>query len=171
MKKEIYSGLSILLMTVILFFTGLIMMACPRDEAPFLPTGYSVTLTLDKTEARVGDTVTATVVFRNLIGRDIEAELPGWLSAQGGKNAEDILDVIFTPVGEFTWGDRDIYFEPRVKILIERGAVIERKFEHTITTIVDLEILAAAFFITASCINPNGPGIQDVSEKKILTVQ
>ncbi|MCL2410967.1 MAG: hypothetical protein FWC97_04915 [Treponema sp.] len=108
---------------------------------------FSLTVTVNKTEASIGDTVTATVVFKNLGGRDIEAELPDWIAAAGGKSVEDILDVVFVPEG-VEWAFVDISFEPRPKILIKSGAEIERQLEYTVTESGFLEIRAGAFFIT-----------------------
>ena len=111
---------------------------------------FSLTVTLDKTEARIGDTVTATVVFKNLSDRDIEAELPDWMAAGGARSKEDILSVAFIPV------DSEIVFydieakPPLPKILIESGAVIERRFEYGMTGSGNLEVHAGAFFITAA---------------------
>ena len=147
MKKKQF-----LTLTATLLLAGLFMMACIAVSKPGLP-DFSVTVTLDKTEARVGDTVTATVVFRNLRGGNIEAELPGWIAAKGGKSKEDILHVVFTPEENFDW----FYYEQalicikadvRQKFLIERGAVVEKKFEHTITVAGNLYVHAGAFFHT-----------------------
>ena len=168
MKKKQF-----LTLTAILFFTGLFMMACPRDTAPIGLPDFIITVTLDKTEVRVGDTVTATVVFENIRGGDIEAELPGWIAEKGGQTKKDILDVVFsTSRPGFLWENLDSLFEPRPKIFIERGAVIVREFEHIITASEDLYVTAGAFFITATCSYPNGSGIKMRSSPPIrITVQ
>ena len=169
MKKPFVLGLAIL------FVAGLAMTACPRDidTAPIGLPDFSVKVTLDKTEARVGDTVTATVVFRNLRGGDIEAELPGWIAERGGQGKEDILDVVFLLARDFNcvfpWDDPHMIFEPRPKILIAREEVIKRKFEHIITVPEDLLVRAGAFFFTA-CSHLDGLGIQATSDLLKITV-
>jgi hypothetical protein len=131
--------------------------------------GFSLTVTLDKTEARIGDTVTATVVFKNLSGKDIEAELPDWIAAGGFRSKEDILTATFIPEGT-DLAFEDILFEPRPKILIESGAVIERKFEYAITASGNLEVHAGAFFIAAAY-PANSYGVQIVSGPIKILVQ
>ena len=118
---------------------------------------FSLTVILDKTEAKIGDTVTATVVFRNLSGRDIEAELTDYVAAGGGQSKEDILEAVFLPEG-VVWVNELFGFRPRPKILIESGAVIERKFEYVTTSSGDLEARARASFfpISSTATNPFG---------------
>jgi len=173
------------LVLAILFFTGLFTVACANDnsgtnidprtfaddpkEAEVVVGDFSLSVTLDKTEARIGDTITATVVFKNLSGRDIEAELPDWIAAKGGQGIEDILQSILVPEG-LKWFFPSIKFEPRPIILIESGAVIERLFEHTVTESGDLEIRGGAFFITADD-TANPYGIQIVRNSIIIKVQ
>jgi hypothetical protein len=120
---------------------------------------FSLTVTLDKTEAMIGDTVTATVVFKNLSDRDIEAELPDWV-AKWGPIKENILSAIFTSDRDFVWMFPGVEALSRSKILIERGAVIERKFEHVITVKENLEVHAGAFCIAdTDTVNPHGVDI------------
>ena len=111
---------------------------------------FSLKVTVDKTMTKVGDTVTATFVFKNLSGEDIEAELPGWIAELGGQNTEDILRVNFIRASQnpVLWLSPDKSSKPLPKILIESGAVIERKFKHTLKGSYNLEVYAAAFFIT-----------------------
>ncbi|MCL2042741.1 MAG: hypothetical protein FWG89_01230 [Treponema sp.] len=172
MKKSNVLGLAIL------FFAGLFTVACANDNSGTAnnidPRGvtmgdFSLSVTLDKTEARIGDTITAIVVFKNLSGRDIEAELPDWIAAKGGQGIEDILQSILVPEG-VEWFFPSIKFEPRPIILIESGAVIERLFEHTVTESGDLEILGGAFFNTADD-TANPYGIQIVRNSIIIKVQ
>ena len=105
MKKVFILGLAILPLA------GLLMTACQNNGGEneggsrtsqngnvkeVIVGDFSLTVTLDKTVARIGDTVTATVVFKNLSNRDIEAELPDWIAAEGFQNKEDILIAVFT---------------------------------------------------------------------------
>jgi len=78
MKNKFILGLAILPLI------GLVSMACVGIEDYF---AYNLTVTLDKTEARVGDTVTATVVYKNKCAGDMrDVELPKWIAAEGGKS-------------------------------------------------------------------------------------
>jgi len=150
MKKSFILGLAILPLT------GMLAAACiyttGNGEDITTKDGFNIKVTLDKTMAKVGDTVTATVVFKNLSGEDIEAELPGWIAELGGQNTEDILVAILTHSddGFLKWIPPDILFEPLPKILIESGAVIERKFRHAIKESGKFCVVAGAFFITAT---------------------
>jgi hypothetical protein len=85
-----------------------------------------------------------------LSGRDIEAELPDWVAADGGRNKEDILGAVFISYEDFEWAFNMIAVDQRPIILIENGAVIERKFGHVITESRDLKVHAGAFFYTAT---------------------
>ena len=117
---------------------------------------FSLTVTLDKTEVNVGDTVTATVVFKNLIGKDIEAELPDWIASGGGRSKEDILDAVLLHEG-VEWAFIDIaFFGPKPKILIESGDIIERQFELNVTEKKNFEVHAGAFFITPDTVYSEG---------------
>ena len=156
MKKNVFFALLLTLICSIVFFFG-----CTANGGNGDPTvgrkgdgesvtedgSFSLMVTLDKTEVRIGETITATVIFKNLSGRDIEAEIPDWIAANGGLSKEDIVTAIFAPIGAI-WGFPDILFPNRPKILIESGLMIERKFEHTITESENFQVQAGAFFIT-----------------------
>ena len=133
-----------------------LIMACQSNGEEVIGKDFSLKVTVDKTRAKVGDTVTATVVFKNLSGEEIEAELPGWIAELGGQNTEDILLAHFTKVEEalVVFILPDILFEPLPKILIESGAVIERKFRHVIKESGKLCVIAGAFFITTDTTAP-----------------
>jgi len=146
---------------VILLLVGLLISACQNNENGSLASrtatengkevivdDFSLTVTLDKTKARIGDTITATVVFKNLSGRDIEAELPDWIAARGGRSKDDILSAVFVPEGEKVSYPGVKFDGPLPKVLIESETVIERKFEHTITESKNLEARAGAYFFT-----------------------
>ena len=144
MKKTLFLGLAILL------FAGLFLMACSDDFDEVIMGDFSLKVSLDKTRARSGDKVTATVTFKNLSGKDIEAELPDWIAAEGGQTKEDILSAVFLTEGS-EWGFNDILFgQPLPKIVIESGAVIEKNFEYIIKGSSNLRVQAGAFFISKS---------------------
>ena len=138
---------SIILWLAILPFAGLVLTAC--DHFPFF--SYDLTITLDKTEARVGDTVSATVVYKNTCYADLrEVELPKWIAAEGGRSKKDILRAVFTSDEEFEWAD---YIPPSpvidtktIRFKIKKDEVIRKTFTHTITSEEDLYVHAAAFF-------------------------
>jgi hypothetical protein len=167
MKKAFILG------TAFLLLAGLLTVACEnKDEENgkrVAEDDFSLTVTLDKTVASIGDTVTATVVFKNLSGRDIKAELPDWIASYGGKSKEDILEAEFIPEGS-EWGFIDIKF-PRPKILIGRGDVIERQFERAVTELGNLEVRAGAFFIAAKYPTTNHIGMQIASDPIEILVQ
>lgn len=146
MKKKLF------LTTAILLFAGFIT-ACTTEFA------YSLNVTVDKTEAKIGDTVTATVAFRHFassgMNRREEIELPRWIVAEGGNRKDDILRVVFTPErdfeGDFFW----LGWEPpypgnettvRRTVRIRRGEEIRRQFRFTITETKDLYVQAAVFY-------------------------
>ena len=164
MKKSFVLGLAIL------FVAGLAMTACIGIAKPGA-LDFSLTVTLDKTETSVGDTVTATVIAKNVSGRRIHAELPDWIAAEGGRYMEDILHVVFTPDGHFGFLEdkQDILFEPRPSIIIERGAVLKRKFKHTIKKQEDFYVLAGVFYYTTNA--QNFPGTQGLSNRILIKVR
>ena len=143
MKKTLFLGLAILL------FAGLFLMACSDDFDEVIMGDFSLKISLNKTRARIGDKVTATVIFKNLSGKDIEAELPAWIAAGGRHSKDDILIANFTSE-RFEWVFEDIGFDPLPTILIKSGDVIERKIEHVIKGSKNLKVYAGAFFITPS---------------------
>ena len=141
MKKSIILTLAILPSIV------LVSMACTTYEPVF---SYSLTVTVDKTEAHIGDTVTATVVWKNLNeGSDIEVELPYWIVNKGGKSKRDMLYSVFTTNEDFDWRNELESYDntpvKRPKFLIKKDEEIKRTFKHTITEPEDLYIYAAAF--------------------------
>ena len=139
---------SIILALAILPFTGL-SMTC-LDDYPIFKS--SITVTVDKTEARIGDTVTATVVWKNENeGSDFEVELPNWIVNKGGKSVKDILYAVFTTQEDFNWLDEVKSYDntpvKRPKILLKKDAVIKKEFKHTITEPEDLEVHTSAFYL------------------------
>ena len=156
MKKSFVLGLAIL------FVAGLFMTACRLiTTSEFAP---SLTATTDKTEAKIGDTVTVTVTFRDLssqtMNRHFDVELPSWIVAEGGENKEDILRVVFTPEEDFNWWDyaasKGNETGRRQTIRIRGGETIKKKFTHTITEAEDLYVNTAAFFIMGGWGRNNG---------------
>ena len=164
-RGALYCAITVLVFSIVLF-----MSACPGDNKRNTNTSlstltgednqkevivgdFSLTITLDKTEASIGDIITATVVLRNMGTRDIDAEIPDWLVASKRKpiedfTAEDILVAPFFSGDDFRWVFRDIAVLNRPAILIKGGAVIKRQFEHVVTETGNLEVRAGAFFIT-----------------------
>ena len=63
----------------ILLFAGLLMLTCDFNGDEVIVGDFSLTVTVDKTVVKKGDTIKTTVVFKNLSDRDIEAEIPDWL--------------------------------------------------------------------------------------------
>ena len=130
-------------------FAGLALTACETaNESVF---GLSITVALDKTEARIGDTVTATVIYKNINNGSIEVELPDWIVSEGGKNKQDMLIAVFSPEGDFNWHDYhanipDVESQKRPKFLIKKYEVVMRIFNHTITETENIEVNAAVFF-------------------------
>ena len=141
MKKSLFLGLAILP------FAGLLLMTCSGVHTSEFK--ISLTMTLDKTEASIGDTVTATVVWKNL-SSDVEVELPNWVTNRGGTSKEDILFAIFTTKEDINWPDELASYDntvvKRQKFTLEKDEVIKRTFTHTITEAEDLYVQAAAFF-------------------------
>ena len=141
----------------ILVITGLVSTACVEyfysNEFKF-----TLTVTLDKTEAIIGDTIIATAVFKDISTLSLaqkkpyEVELPDWIVAEGGKNKEDILRVVFTANEDFNWDDylqpyKNIETKIKRKVKIKGGEAIKKEFKYTITEAKDLEVHAAAFYI------------------------
>ena len=159
-----------------LFLTALcaiglcLFLACDFNGEEYIVGDFSLTVTVDKTNAKVGDTVTATVVFKNLGGRDIEAELPDWIVTGNKQSKEDILYAAFASEMNFEWVFPSVGFEPLPKILIESGVVIEKTFEHKITSSKNLKVHAAAFFLTETY-PTTGYGLQIESKPIKIKVQ
>ena len=142
MKKLLILGLAILP------FAGLLLMTCPGVHTSEFK--ISLTMTVDKTEASIGDTVTATVVCKNTNYNSIKIELPNWVTNRGGKSREDILFAIFTTKEDISWPDELASYDntvvKRPKFILEKDEVIKRTFTHTITEAEDFYVHAAAFF-------------------------
>jgi len=131
-----------------------LIMACQSNSEDTIMKDFSLKVTVDKTVAKKGDTVKTTVVFKNLSGKDIEAGLPDWLvvgirQSKGIDYAfskEDILVAYLVENSE--WAFNSVEARPPLpKILIEKGDVIVREFEHTVAGSKNLKLQAAAFFL------------------------
>jgi len=142
MKNKLFLGMAFLPLI------GLVSMSC----ANIYPLGgWNLTMKLDKTEARVGDTVTATVVFKNIGSGDMrEVELPKWIAAEGGRSKKDILRAVFTTEEDINWAD---YIPPSqgidtkaIRFTIKKDEEIRKTFTYIITEEEDLYVHAAAFF-------------------------
>ena len=137
--------ISFILGLAILPIAGLFMTTCHYDIFEL-----DLTVVLDKTEAKVGDTVIATAVLKSLLYKDYIVELPYWLAAKGGKNKEDILYAVFTSKEDFNWSNELASYchEPveRPKILLNKDSVVKRKFEYKITSTEDMYVHVAVFF-------------------------
>ena len=149
MKKQF------VLWLIIMPLAGLFLVVCDFNGEEVIVKDFSLKVTVDKTEAKKGDTVKTTVVFKNLSGRDIEAELPDWLTVGIRQSKgidytfskEDILTAYLVEKADW-WFNSVEARPPLPKILIESGDVIVREFEHTVTGSKNLKVQAAAFFIT-----------------------
>jgi len=158
MKKLLILGLAILL------FAGLILLACAEEEDVIedevIMGDFYLKVTLNKNRARIGDKIIATVTFKNLSDKDIEALIPGWMHAIMRKpineyTVEDIIYIYINTQEIFDMDFLDIGNEGGPEILIESGALIIRQFEHTVYT--NLYVHASAFFIIpAEAINGRG---------------
>ena len=166
MKKTFILGFTVLLLA------GLFALACNnngeenKNEFPaslnitvsgneVITSDFSIIATLDKKEAKVGDKITATVVFKNLSDRDIEAELPDWIAYGGGSYKEDILHAYLLPEGvELSYISIAVHKRP--EILIESGAVIERQFEIAVTEPGNFALISAAYFVDSDGNPPYG---------------
>jgi len=160
MKKKL------LLVPVILLFTGIVLLACTTGyggDENITREGFYLKVTVNKTRVKVGDTVTASAIFKNLSGKNIEAELPGWIAAEGGKSKDDILRTFLAPSDNafLDWSPPDILFEPLPKILIKSGVEISQKFKYTLKESGIFVVVAGAFFIAGNDIigyDWNDPG-------------
>ena len=145
MKKPLFLWLAFLP------FTGLVLTVC--NTFGILAPNITMTLTLDKTEARVGDTVTATVVLKNLEHVNIEVELPNWIVNKGGKSKKDILYAVFNFKEDFNWieelesGSYDHTVVKIPKFIIKKDEEIKRTFKYTITAEEDIVVHARSFFL------------------------
>jgi len=138
MKKAFILGLAIMP------FAGLVSMSCANVDGLFR---WNLTLTLDKTEARVGDTVTATVVYKNTNYTDIDVELPDWIVAEGGRYKEDMLRVVFTTEkDDYIWNGIPFAYSKAIRFKIKKNEEIKKTFSHTITAEEDLYVYAAAIY-------------------------
>lgn len=173
-RKILTTGLLIIVVLSVFALTG-----CKNEEETMngkekIVGNFSLTVTVDLTTPKIGDTITATITFKNLSDNDIEAEIPDWLVATMNKpiedmTIEDILFAYFVTWDDFIWEFVDIAVEQRPSILIEHGTVIERQFEYTVTASGNLEIHAGAFFIVSSD-TANFYGMQIVSTPIKFTV-
>ena len=86
---------------------------------------FSLVVTMDKANIRVGDTVEFTVTFRNLSGKNIPIELT---DAATYRQA-DLIEILYTvyPENETAqWDEISIAVSPRSKKTLEKDAVIQR---------------------------------------------
>ncbi|MCL2138678.1 MAG: hypothetical protein FWH41_04010 [Treponema sp.] len=138
MKKKFILGLAILPLI------GLVLMTCAVTDDVFR---WKLTLPLDKTEARVGDTVTATVVYKNTNYDDMDVGLSDWIVEEGGKRKEDMLRVIFTTEkDDDIWKGIPFAYSKAIRFKIKKNEEIKKTFSHTITAEEDLYVYAAAIY-------------------------
>ena len=162
--------------TIMLLFIGLALTSCPMDYNETKQGDFSLKVKVNKTRANVGDKIIATVTFKNNSGKDIKAEIPDWLIAARRKSledftVEDILSANFTPWFKFDWVFYDRKAIERPKILIEKGVVIQQKFEHIVKNDKNIEINAGAFFITSAKKSDNIHGMQITSRPLRIRVK
>lgn len=108
---------------------------------------FSVILTVDKTEVKVGEDISATMSLKNISGHDITLEIPDWIAYLGKKNKEDILQIIFLPENlESIWMFEAVAVLERPRITIEPDEVIERTVKYEVTEKENLKVSAGAFY-------------------------
>ena len=135
MKKKLLA-IAMMIVTMLLVLT-----AC-RNSYEYKEEDFRLTVTVDKTEARVGDTVTVTATFENLSGRNI------WVRAGSPsvKRLEDVLQLgawqEYRNVAFGVYDDGGLLLRWRFK----KDAVIEKQMEIVIQELSDYVASAAVIF-------------------------
>lgn len=108
---------------------------------------FKLTVTANKTIAKMGDKIIVTMQLENLSDSDYAVEIPDWIADAGGNELKDILFAVFFPINSgFDWEVNDISVEPRPRVSFDRGQVIEKSFEYLVNNPNDLEMFSGAFF-------------------------
>jgi len=109
---------------------------------------FSLTVTANKTKARVGDTIAVTAVFKNLSGKDIPIELTDWQTyfylLEQIEKATPLEIVICPDISE--WAHISIGVDARHQMTIEKDAVIQQTVEYKIEELTMYKALAGVFF-------------------------
>ena len=134
-------------MLIIAFSLG----ACgPTNSTETRVGDFLLTVTVDKTSARVGETVTVTAVFKNLSGKDIPIELTDWQTYYNERNEvlPEIGNILETLVcledGGFS--HITILMGQRDKMILEKDAVIRHTAEYRIEELEKHYAAAAVYF-------------------------
>jgi hypothetical protein len=106
---------------------------------------FSVSMTVDKTTARIGDKITINVTFRSFSEQEVLIEIPDWLANRGLTSKEDILVVEVVPENS-EWGFEDIAVIERPRITLEANCTIQRTFIFDVLTNDTLKAYGGAFF-------------------------
>jgi hypothetical protein len=127
--------------------------ACTPDEGGLNEVGtddFCLTVTVNKTKVRVGDTVEVAATFKNLSGKDIPIELTDWqtswyLSGQTESAEKLIVEIVVYPEG-VSWGHISILVEPKLRVMLEKDLVIMQTMECRIEEWKNHEVVAGVFF-------------------------
>ena len=88
---------------------------------------FSLEITVDKTEAAVGDVVEITATFKNLSGRDLPVSFMDPVNSRDKKkiNKEYLLIIALHPEWQMTWFFMAIWVTPS-RIALKKDEVISR---------------------------------------------
>ena len=113
-------GICFVLAVVMLAGMAFGMAGCGKDER------FSLVMTVDKTSVRVGDTVTVTVIFKNMSGKDIPIELTDWQTVDNERHeSKGIERVLYVDVVQGVWSHNDIGALRREGQILEKDAIIQ----------------------------------------------
>jgi hypothetical protein len=134
------------LFVVVCVMVAFSLAACGWGTKSVTEDSFSLSISVDKTSAVIGETVKVTAELKNLSGRDVKIQM--WHTSW--KKPEDMLSVVCLP--EYT-EDRFVMTSksgPLQKITIKKDAVISRTVEFEITEAVTYETEARVHMYTGS---------------------
>ena len=109
--------------------------------------GFSLTVRVDRTSARVGDIVKITAVFKNLGGKDIPIELADWQHYPSRENLKiDAIVEIAAMPQEAEWAKIDVQADPRQRETLKKDAVITQTVEYRIDEWKSHKVLSRVCF-------------------------
>lgn len=108
---------------------------------------FSLLVSVDKVNFQIGEKIIVTAILENLSNKDILCEVPDWIAVTGGQQAEDLLKFFCIPCDSgFDWTVNSIAVEPRPRVILKKGAKVERIFEYTVSESNNVEVHVGAFF-------------------------
>ena len=130
----------------ILFVMSFFLFSCTNNYV-YQESDFSLVITVDKTEVRVGDTVKVTATLTNLSGKGISIQMP---RSYIKKTNDLIMMGVFRETSDYFFCLDDVKGGYRKKIRLKKDTEIQNKMEFQIEELMGYEAAAEVYFYAES---------------------